>query len=120
MTRIRIKNQKPVKEIGLLQFSDHTVGKTTHVACAVPPLGIDSERFSSLIKMFGVTALALRFISRIRNKDYFKGPILNGELDIAEKTWLLNVQRKNFSEVYESIISKGSNTLQRQLGLYIE
>ena len=63
--------------------------------------------------MLRVTAFALRFINRIRNKDYFKGPILNREFDVAEKMWLLNIQRKNFSEVYESIISKGSNNLQR-------
>ena len=35
-----LEKQKPVKEIGLLQFSDHTVGKTRHVACAVPPLWV--------------------------------------------------------------------------------
>ena len=67
------------------------MGKTTHVACAVPPLGIDNERFSSLTKMLRVTAFALRFINRIRNKDYFKGPILNREFDVAEKMWLLNI-----------------------------
>ena len=81
---------------------------------------MDIERFSSLSKLLRVTALALRSINRLRHRCEFEGVVTRDELDQAEKLWILHVQRKHFSEVYDSIQNRKSHNLQRQLGLYID
>ena len=40
-------------------------------------------------------------------------------MDQTERMWILHVQRKHFSEVYDSIQRKKPNNLQRQLWLYV-
>lgn len=115
-----LKIQKPVNETGLLQASHKVESIETYKSGACPPLGVDIERISSLSKLLRVTALALRFIDKLRNKCKSKGVVTRCELEQTERMWILYIQRKHFSEVYESIQHEKSNNLQRQLGLYID
>ncbi|XP_053390171.1 uncharacterized protein LOC123560839 [Mercenaria mercenaria] len=84
------------------------------------PFEIDSEKYSSVTKMLRVTALALRFIQKIRKLPYTNGSLKSSEMKTAEEMWLLHVQRKHFADEFESIRSAKKNNLQQQLGLYID
>ncbi|XP_053378167.1 uncharacterized protein LOC128547996 [Mercenaria mercenaria] len=70
--------------------------------------------------MLRVTALALRFIQKIRKLPYTNGSLKSSEMKTAEEMWLLHVQRKHFADEFESIRSAKKNNLQQQLGLYID
>ncbi|XP_053380514.1 uncharacterized protein LOC128548907 [Mercenaria mercenaria] len=84
------------------------------------PFEIDSEKYSSVTKMLRVTALALRFIQKIRKLPYTNGSLKSSEMKTAEEMWLLHVQRKHFADEFESIRSAKKNNLQQQLGLHID
>ena len=78
-----------------------------------PQLEMDIERFSSLSKLLRVTALALRFVNKLRHRCKFEGVVTRDELDQAERLWILHVQRKHFSEVYDLIQKRKSITICR-------
>ena len=84
------------------------------------PLGIECERYSSITKLLRVTALALRFINRLRNSSSRKGPLSSSEIDAAEKMWVTYIHRKTFQEVFDAIAKEKSNNLKKQLGLYLD
>lgn len=115
-----LRKQRMEQETSLVQISDGNTGGATYKTGADPPLGIDSQRYSSLTKMLRVTALALRFVSRLKKKSISEGSLTSCELNQAEKMWLLYIQRKHFSDMYESILCEKFNNLQRQLGIYID
>ena len=84
------------------------------------PFGIKCENYSSLTKLIRVTALVNRFISKLKKSNINTGPLTRSELNEAENMWIVPIQKKNFRDVYEAIVSEKSNNLQRQLGLYID
>ena len=83
------------------------------------PLGIDIERFSTLTKLFRVTATALRFIQKLKSNNV-KGCLTNDEIERAEEMWILHTQQKCFKDVYHDMSENKSNNLQRQLGIYVD
>ena len=115
-----LKVRKRQNETELLQVTHEKESMKANTSSNLPPLEMDIERFSSLSKLLRVTALALRFINRLRHRCEFEGVVTRDELDQAEKLWILHVQRKHFSEVYDSIQNRKSHNLHRQLGLYID
>lgn len=84
------------------------------------PYGIQSDKYSSFIRLIRVTGWIIRFINRLRKSSTEPGKELTSkELQSATIKWCKYVQNKNFSDVFRSISSgKGSN-FQRQLGVYI-
>ena len=55
------------------ELKTYSLGK-----CA--PFGIECDRFSSLTKLIRVTAIVLRFIRKLKNPKYGKGPLTSSEL----------------------------------------
>ena len=70
--------------------------------------------------MIRVTAFALRFVKRLKDPKYKGGIITCSELNEAEQMCVKYIQRKNFSDVFESVSSERPNNLQKQLGLYVD
>ncbi|XP_053372951.1 uncharacterized protein LOC128546453 [Mercenaria mercenaria] len=101
----------------MIQFSTRE-NKSSYVFSS--PFEIDSEKYSSVTKMLRVTALALRFIQKIRKLPCTNESLKSSEMKTAEEMWLLHVQRKHFADEFESIRSAKKNNLQQQLGLYID
>ena len=115
-----LKKSKSMKETGLLNTPEPVVtSQTTHIGNSAP-LGIDCARYSSLTNLLRVTALALRFINRLRNSSTPIGPLTSSELDASEKLWVKYIQIKNFKEVFEATSKGKSNNLKKQLGLYLD
>lgn len=126
-----LKKQKTQKASSSLQVSEHrTESYTAYFTGNAMPLGIDCERYSSLSKLFRVTAYMLRFIRMLQklvtdknaektdnNKSNF---LTSGELAAAENIWLVYIQRKHFQEVFTAIATNKANNLQRQLGIYLD
>ena len=79
------------------------------------PFGIDPHKFSSFNKMIRVTALALRFVRKLRKCSVEKGPLKSAELNETETWWINCVQKLHFSDVIKAISNVKSNNLQRQL-----
>ena len=115
-----IKKSKSMKEKGLLNASEPVVTSLTPCAGNCAPLGIDHRRFSSITKLLRVTALALRFINRLRKSCSPKGPLTSSEISASEILWVKYIQRKNFQEVFDAILKEKSNNLKKQLGLYLD
>ena len=67
-----------------------------------------------------MTALALRFINRLRKSCSPKGPLTSSEISASEILWVKYIQRKNFQEVFDAILKEKSNNLKKQLGLYLD
>ena len=84
------------------------------------PFGIKYENYSSLTKLVRFTALVNRFVSKLKKSNSNTGSLTSSELNEAENMWIVQIQRKNFRDVYEAIVSEKSNNLQRQLGVYID
>ena len=82
--------------------------------------GKDPSPFTAVTKLIRVTALALRFIKKIRILTVDSGPLKIAELNEAESLLLRYVHDKHFSDVIHAVSKKRRNTLQRQLGLFID
>ena len=114
-----VKKQILVKETTLLNTSEIKTGLETYSSGKCAPFGIECDRYSSLTKMIRVTALVFRFIRILQNPKYEKATLTSSELNDAETMWVIYIQKKNFSDVFEAISSKRPNNLQKQLGLYV-
>ncbi|XP_060575793.1 uncharacterized protein LOC132733209 [Ruditapes philippinarum] len=84
------------------------------------PFGMDSTKFSSVDKLIRTTALASRFIKKIKKQKCENQSLTSQELETSENMWILYLQRKNFSETICGIYNQKTTTLQRQLGLFID
>ena len=84
---------------------------------------ITISNHSSLDKLLGVTAYALRFIRNTKQStSKSTGPLSVQELHKAKLAWIRNCQQQVFSKEYHNITSKGSNRLLlvRQLHLFLD
>ena len=115
-----IKKPKSMKETGLLNTPEPVVTSQTTQIENSAPLGIDCARYSSFTTLLRVTALALRFINKLRNSSTPIGPLTSSELDASEKLWVKYIQRKHFKEVFEAMSKGKSNNQKKQLGLYLD
>ena len=86
----------------------------------VTPFGIDPREFSSYNKLIRVTALALRFVRKLRKRPVENGPLKSAELNETETWWLTCIQKDHFSDVIQAITNNKSSKLQRQLGVFID
>ena len=84
------------------------------------PFDLNFQKFSSVTRLWHVAALALGFVSKLRQKTSHDGPLNANEMEIAEILWTKYVQRQQYSEIVNSICKLKSNNLQRQLGIYID
>ena len=84
------------------------------------PFNLNLQKFSSVTRLWGVTALALKFVNKLKMKTNQHGPINANEMELAEILWTKYVQRQQYSKVVNSIRKSKSNNLQRQLGIYID
>ena len=107
-----IKKTKPEKCLGLL--STQASELSTYLS------GIKCETYSSITKMLRVSALALRFINKLKKSKCREGQISSSEMDEVEIMWLTYIQKRNFSDVFDAISNRKSNNLQRQLGVYLD
>ena len=97
---------------------DHSENMTNQLLNS--PFNLNLQKFSSVTKLWRVTALALRFVNKLRKKKNQHGPLTAQEMEIAEILWIKYVQRQQYSGVVNSITKSKSNNLQRQLGIYID
>lgn len=88
-------------ECDLLNSSTRSNEPSVKELCS--PFEIDIETYSPITKLFRVTALASRFIDKLRKQSSKGCHITAKELEGAEKMWLQYIQRKNFPEVHEGI-----------------
>ncbi|MEW8544134.1 MAG: hypothetical protein AB2693_11425, partial [Candidatus Thiodiazotropha sp.] len=84
------------------------------------PLNIDIHRFSSLIKLLRVTALALRFIKKLQKISQPNKQLDSEEIYQAEKLWIRYVQRLHYDDIIHSILSNKPNNVRFQLGVYLD
>ena len=120
---------KENEETGLLQYSATEKQATKSEEESVSPFDLNCENYSSIMKLFRVTAYVLRFIQRIKlsvskNKsvksDSSMVYLSSDELKKAEQMWLVHVQRKHFYGVHNDIKMNKKNNLQKQLGLFLD
>ena len=74
------------------------------------PFGLDPQRFSSVTRLWRVTALALRFVSKMRKKSTQNGPLKADEIEAAEILWTKFIQRQQYRDIVDS--TGKSNNLQ--------
>ena len=80
---------------------------------------IIEDRISSVTKLLRVTALALRFINRLRNSCSPKGPLTSTEINASEILWVKYIQRNNFQEMFYGILKEKSNKRSAFLSLFV-
>ena len=85
-----------------------------------PPCGIDSERYSSAIKLFRVTALVLQFIKKIKKQKSKHESISSEDIAKSEQMWILHVQKKWYKNVFEAVENGENCSLKQQLGVFID
>lgn len=83
------------------------------------PFNIDSKVYSSVTKLMKVSALAMKFIEMLKRKSTNR-QITTDDIERAEQLWVYHVQRKHFSDVYQSIQNDKQNNLKSQLGICID
>ena len=108
-----VKSAEVMYEAGILNKEQSTYTHQT-------PLDIDETRFSTLSRLLRVTALALRFIARLRKKPTQANTITAQELSQARDMWELHIQRKAFTNIIDDITQKRRNNLVMQLGIKID
>lgn len=84
------------------------------------PFNLNIVNFSSVTRLWRVTALVVRFIDKLRKKTSHFGPLHPNEITKAEELWTIYVQRQEYYEVVDSIYKSKSNNLKGQLGIYID
>ncbi|MEW8544196.1 MAG: integrase [Candidatus Thiodiazotropha sp.] len=84
------------------------------------PFNLNINSYSSVIKLWRVTALALRFVDRLRKKTSPMDPLHPDEIAKAEELWTRYVQKQQYNDVLESINESKFNILKCQLGIYID
>ena len=117
-TESEFRKGKVLFEAKLMAGVDHSENMTDQLLNA--PFDLNLQKFSSVTRLLRVTALALRFVNKLRKKTHQHGPLNVNEMEIAEILWTKYVQRQQYSEVVNSISKSKSNNLQRQLGIYID
>ena len=117
-TESKFRKGKVLFEANLMAGEDHSESMTDQSLNA--PFDLNLQKFSSVTKLLRVTALALRFVNKLRKKTNQHGPLNANEKEVAEILWTKYVQRQQYSEVVNSISKSKSNNLKRQLGIYID
>ena len=84
------------------------------------PFGLDVSKFSSLTKLLRVTALAGKFVAKLRKKVKAIDPLDALDIEKAEKHWIEYVQKQCFNEIIGAILKNKTHNLKSQLGVYLD
>ena len=84
-------------EAKLMAGEDHSEIMTNQFINA--PFNLNLQNFSSVTRLWQVTALALRFVNKLRKKTNQHGPLNANEMELAEILWKKHVQRQQYSDV---------------------
>ena len=84
------------------------------------PFSIDINWYSSLTKLWRITALVIRFIRKLRKQSDLTGPLEATEIINAENTWTTYIQKTIYRDVIDSIQDNKRHNLVSQLGLYLD
>ena len=117
-TESEYRKVKVMFEAKLMAWEDHSDNMTVQSLNA--PFNLNLEKFSSVTRLWRVTALALRFVNKLRKKTNQNGPLDATEITNAETLWTKFVQRQQYGEVVDSINKSKRNNLQYQLGIYVD
>ena len=60
---------------------------------------ISESRYSSLLKLYGVTAWILRFVNKLKKREHHSGPLTALELQKAKLRWDLYIQYKCYPDI---------------------
>ena len=69
------------------------------------PFDLDPYKYSSMKRMWRVTALVLRFLDRLRRKTSWNGPLDAVEISRAEKMWTAYIQKTKKTGPLKKVIS---------------
>nr|XP_006815893.1 PREDICTED: uncharacterized protein LOC102809680 [Saccoglossus kowalevskii] len=110
----------------ICKLFDSPVHHVSPISAKSTPVGIsqviDADRFSSLNILLRVSALVLRFISRLkRDKPQQNGHVTSKEINYAEHMWIKDVQIKKYQDIIESLRKKKCTIgpLVKQLKLFM-
>lgn len=84
------------------------------------PFSIDINRFSSVTKLWRVTVLAQRFVSKLRKQSHIAGPLSASEIIRAENLWIAYLQKDQYGDIIELIQQSKSNNLKIQQGIFMD
>ena len=112
--------RKSKTEISLTQHTGQEADQKQSNTILCGPLGIQSKDFSTVTRLLRVTALALRFVQKLRKKHADHGPVKAEEIQQAEVLWLKSVQSSEFKHVLDAIKGGTETSIQKQLGLYLD
>ena len=113
-----LRKGKILFEAKLMAGENHSENMTNQLLNY--PFNLNLQKFSSVTKLWRVTALALNFVNKLRKKKTQHGPLTAQDMEIAEILWIKYVQRQQYSGVVNSITKSKSNNLQHKLGIYID
>lgn len=83
------------------------------------PLHIDISLILFLTRLLRVTALALKFIDKLKGLTR-SIPLDSKEIVQAEKLWTRYVQQSYYADVIDSIDKNKRNSMQLKLGIYMD
>ena len=69
------------------------------------PFGLDVSKFSSLTKLLRVTALAGKFVAKLRKEVKANDPLDALDNEKAEKRWIEYVQKQCYDEIIDAILN---------------
>ena len=81
---------------------------------------INEQNYSSVSKLMRVTAWCQRFVNGIRGKRLDTGYLTSNKIHKAECLWQKCLQKRQFSDVFDSIAAKKPNNICNQLDIFID
>ena len=84
------------------------------------PFGLDVNRFSSLTRLLRVTALADKFVAKLRKQANANYPLDAADIEKAEKLWIEYIQKQYYDNVIDAVLKNKTNNLTSQLGIYVD
>ena len=101
------------------------VANEKEVEAVTSPFEIKETNFSSFIRLIRTTAWARRFVNNIRKKNAtLTGPLNATEIQESMDSWIVYIQRKNFSDIFQALTNtkqtRVKNNLINQLGLKVD
>ena len=84
------------------------------------PFGLDVNRFSSLTRLLRVTALADKFVAKLRKQTNANYPLDAADIEKAEKLWTEYIQKHYYDNFIDAVLKNKTNNLTSQLGIYVD
>ena len=84
------------------------------------PFGLDVNRFSSLTRLLRVTALADKFIAKLRKQAKANDLLDAADIEKADKLWIEYIQKQYYDKVIDAVLKNKTNNLTSQLGINVD